>query len=75
MPGWSWTRAASFSTAAAASSVTATTGRPLLRLRDPSDYQVIVLEVVGTDDLARIGEIEALWKRKLLSRDIGLNLN
>jgi hypothetical protein len=46
-----------------------------LRLRDPSDYQVSVLEVLGTNDLPRIGEIEALWKRKLLSRNIGLNLN
>ncbi len=46
-----------------------------LRLRDPSDHQVSVLEVVGTNDLARIGEVEALWKRKLFSRDIGLNLN
>ena len=46
-----------------------------LRLRDPSDYQVSVLEVVGTNDFPRIGELEALWKRKLLSRDIGLNLN
>ncbi len=46
-----------------------------LRLRDPSDYQVSVLEVVGTNDLQRIGEIEALWKTKLLSRDMGLNRN
>lgn len=46
-----------------------------LRLRDPSDYRVSVLEVVGTNDLPRVGEIEALWKRKLLSRDMGLNRN
>jgi hypothetical protein len=46
-----------------------------LRGREASDYQVSVLEVVGTNDLTRIGEVEALWKRKLLSRDIGLNLN
>lgn len=46
-----------------------------LRLRDPSDYQVSVLEVVGTNDIARLGELEALWKTKLMSRDIGLNRN
>jgi hypothetical protein len=46
-----------------------------LRGREASDYQVSVLEVVGTNDLTRIGEVETLWKRKLLSRDIGLNLN
>jgi hypothetical protein len=46
-----------------------------LRLRDPSDYQVSVLEVVGTNDSPRIGEAEALWKRRLFSRDIGLNSN
>lgn len=46
-----------------------------LRLRDPSDYQVSVLEVVGTNDLPRIGELEALWKQKLLSREMGLNRN
>lgn len=46
-----------------------------LRLRDPSDYQVSVLEIVGTNDLPRIGEIEGLWKLKLHSRDIGLNRN
>jgi hypothetical protein len=46
-----------------------------LRLRDPSDYYVSVLEVVGTNDFAKLDELETLWKRKLLSRDMGLNRN
>ena len=46
-----------------------------LRLRDPSDYFVSVLEVVGTNDLGKLDELETLWKRKLLSRDMGLNRN
>ena len=46
-----------------------------LRLRDPSDYHVSVLEVVGTNDIGRIDELESLWKRKLLSRNMGLNRN
>ncbi len=47
-----------------------------LRIRDPSDYVVSVLEVAGS--AATQDEIIALemhWKRKLLSRDIGLNRN
>ncbi len=46
------------------------------RLRDPSDYLVSILEVVGSsmtsEDSIRLEEI---WKSKLLSRDIGLNNN
>jgi len=47
-----------------------------LRARDPSDYLVSILEVVGSS--ATVEEIIALesnWKLKLHSRDIGLNLN
>jgi hypothetical protein len=47
-----------------------------LRIRDPSDYVVSVLEVVGSS--ATTDEIIALentWKAKLHSRDIGLNRN
>ena len=45
-----------------------------LKSRDPSDYQVSILEVAGTsstpDDILRM---EALWKLKLQSREMGLN--
>ncbi len=47
-----------------------------LRIRDPSDYIVSVLEVAGSS--ARAEEIVALentWKEKLRSRDVGLNRN
>jgi hypothetical protein len=47
-----------------------------LRIRDPSDYLVSVLEVAGSsatvDDI--IG-LESTWKAKLHSREIGLNRN
>lgn len=47
-----------------------------LMSRDPSDYQVSILEVAGTsatpDDI-RI--MEGRWQRKLQSREMGLNRN
>lgn len=47
-----------------------------LKSCDPSDYQVSILEVAGTaataDDLL---EMEARWKWKLQSREMGLNRN
>jgi hypothetical protein len=47
-----------------------------LKSRDPSDYQVSILEVAGTsstpDDILRM---EGLWKLKLRSREMGLNRN
>lgn len=47
-----------------------------LKSRDPSDYQVSILEVAGTsstpDDILRM---EGLWKLKLQSREMGLNRN
>lgn len=49
-------------------------GNVMLKSREPSDYQVSILEVAGsleTDILA----IEARWKRKLRSREMGLNAN
>jgi len=51
-------------------------GNLALRSRDPSDYQVSILEVAGS--AATVDEIlamEALWKRKLQSREMGLNKN
>ncbi|CAG1016736.1 hypothetical protein ANAEL_05801 [Anaerolineales bacterium] len=47
-----------------------------LKSRDPSDYQVSILEVAGTastsDDILRM---ESRWKLKLQSREMGLNRN
>ena len=47
-----------------------------LRIREPRDWTVSILEVVGsaTSD-SELQEIETLWKVKLLSRDMGLNRN
>lgn len=47
-----------------------------LKSRDPSDYQVSILEVAGS--AATFDEIiamEVLWKQKLQSREMGLNKN
>lgn len=51
-------------------------GNVELKTRDASDYQVSILEVAGSA-LApeEIIELEALWKRKLQSREMGLNRN
>lgn len=47
-----------------------------LRMRAPSDYVVSVLEVAGSAaTVEEIIALEARWKQKLLSRDIGLNRN
>lgn len=47
-----------------------------LKSRDPSDYQVSILEVAGTastpEDILRM---EGQWKTKLQSREMGLNRN
>lgn len=51
-------------------------GNVALKSRDPSDYQVSILEVMGS--AAMVDEIkvaEELWKTKLQSRDMGLNRN
>jgi hypothetical protein len=51
-------------------------GNVVLKRRDPSDYQVSILEVAGSAaTLESILEMEALWKRKLQSREMGLNGN
>jgi hypothetical protein len=51
-------------------------GNEGLRGRDPSDYQIGILEVVGStatpDDIIAM---EQLWKGKLQSREMGLNRN
>jgi hypothetical protein len=45
-----------------------------LKSRDPSDYQVSILEVAGTALTDRdILKMEELWKLKLQSREMGLN--
>jgi hypothetical protein len=51
-------------------------GNQGLKGRDPSDYQVSILEVAGsTITLEEIIAMEDLWKRKLQSREMGLNRN
>jgi len=51
-------------------------GNVALKSREPSDYQVTILEVAGTaateDDIIAM---ETRWKRKLQSREMGLNRN
>ena len=51
-------------------------GDVALKSRDPSDYQISILEVAGTaatpDDILRM---EMQWKAKLQSREMGLNRN
>jgi hypothetical protein len=51
-------------------------GNVALKSRDPSDYQVSILEVAGTaattEDIFRM---EGRWQRKLQSREMGLNKN
>jgi hypothetical protein len=47
-----------------------------LRSREASDYQVSILQVAGTSDTPDdILRMEENWKRKLRSREIGLNRN
>ncbi|RPF70972.1 GIY-YIG nuclease family protein [Aurantiacibacter spongiae] len=47
-----------------------------LKSRDPSDYQVSILEVAGSAaTVEQIIAMEQLWKRKLQSREMGLNKN
>ncbi len=47
-----------------------------LKSRDASDYQVSVLETVGSSATERdILGLETLWKAKLQSREMGLNRN
>ena len=47
-----------------------------LKSRDPSDYQVSILEVAGTAaTTADLLHMEARWKQKLQSKAMGLNKN
>jgi hypothetical protein len=51
-------------------------GNVALRSRDPSDYQVSILEVAGTSATEyEIATMETRWKLKLQSREMGLNRN
>jgi hypothetical protein len=51
-------------------------GNVALKHRDPSDYQVSVLEVAGSAaSPEEIVGMETLWKQKLQSREMGLNKN
>jgi len=47
-----------------------------LKSRDPSDYQVSILEVAGTSEtIDDILKMEGRWQYKLQSREMGLNRN
>jgi hypothetical protein len=47
-----------------------------LKSRDPSDYQVSILEVAGTSETTDdIRGMEGRWQAKLQSREMGLNRN
>lgn len=51
-------------------------GNQGLKSRDPSDYQVSILEVSGSSAISEeIIAAEQLWKAKLQSREMGLNRN
>ncbi len=51
-------------------------GNVELKSRDPSDYQVSILEVAGTTATTEdILTMETRWKSKLQSREMGLNRN
>lgn len=51
-------------------------GNIRLKSRDPSDYQVCILEFAGSSATSQeISAMEERWKRKLQSRDMGLNAN
>ncbi|WP_410001986.1 hypothetical protein [Rubinisphaera sp. JC750] len=51
-------------------------GNVELKVRDPSDYQVSILEVAGSAATTEeILSLESLWKQKLQSREMGLNRN
>jgi hypothetical protein len=44
-----------------------------LKSRDPSDYQVSILQVAGDAETFEIDAMETRWKQKLQSREMGLN--
>lgn len=51
-------------------------GNVALKSRDPSDYQVSILETVGTEaTVTDLQSAEVRWKAKLQSREMGLNRN
>ncbi len=51
-------------------------GNVALKSREPSDYQVSILEVAGTSATSDdIKLMEGRWQRKLQSKDMGLNRN
>jgi hypothetical protein len=51
-------------------------GNVALKSRDPSDYQLSILETVGLSaTIADMAALEILWKDKLQSREMGLNRN
>lgn len=56
--------------------VTGHGGNVVLKSREPSDYQVSILEVAGSASSSEdILKMETRWKMKLQSREMGLNAN
>jgi hypothetical protein len=51
-------------------------GNVALKSREPSDYQVSILEVAGSSsEVEDVLKMEARWKAKIQSREMGLNRN
>ncbi|MBV9549321.1 MAG: GIY-YIG nuclease family protein [Alphaproteobacteria bacterium] len=50
-------------------------GNVKLKSRELSDYQVSILEIAGDANEDQIPAMESRWKRKLLTREMGLNSN
>jgi hypothetical protein len=51
-------------------------GNVALKSREPSDYQVSILEVAGSSlQIEDIVAMETRWKRKLQSGEMGLTRN
>jgi hypothetical protein len=49
-------------------------GNVALKRKEPSDYQVSILEVAGSNaDISDILEMEERWKQKLQTKAMGLN--
>jgi len=49
-------------------------GNVALKSREPSDYQISILQIAGTDATTdEIIGMEERWKKKLQSKEMGLN--
>lgn len=51
-------------------------GNIALKSREPSDYQISILEVAGSaSNIDDVSKMESRWKEKLQTREMGLNWN